>query len=267
MNFLQILLTSQSVIDSKGGLEILKFLQLPQEFYKLPEISLQQPEDYRSKGYSRSGSSLLESGTNAPTTNQLLSPRTKQVAASRTDFTSHKHAIVFEEESKKKEPIKGNHNIIVIDANSKHNPKPEVVDLKKPLRSNSQIEGRKISASKLIQVKTNSQKNSLADIKNGDIKESIVVRVQVATFPRNTDLEITITPETRATHAFEDVVDMVNLQTSFDFKLYIQTNQGLRPIEDDELLWSLLVEKQHESTTQKLTKLLQRVSKKLYNYN
>jgi hypothetical protein len=65
----------------------------------------------------------------------------------------------------------------------------------------------------------------------------VIIKIQVHTFPKPTDLEISISPETRGGDAFEDVMMQVGLETSFDFKLYIQERVGQRPIEEDELLW------------------------------
>jgi hypothetical protein len=54
---------------------------------------------------------------------------------------------------------------------------------------------------------------------------------------------VNIMPESRGADVFEAVIEKINLFPSFDFKLYIQTNYGFRAVENDEILWNLLVEK------------------------
>ena len=70
---------------------------------------------------------------------------------------------------------------------------------------------------------------------------------------------INILPESRSSDLFEAVVKKIDLNPSFDFKLYIQTNYGLRAIENDEIVWNLLVEKNHISVVQdKITSLIKK---------
>ena len=79
-----------------------------------------------------------------------------------------------------------------------------------------------------------------------------------------------IMPESRGADVFEAVIEKINLFPSFDFKLYIQTNYGFRAVENDEILWSLLVERNNISAQDKLTSLLKKVvnhTQKLFKFN
>ena len=49
----------------------------------------------------------------------------------------------------------------------------------------------------------------------------VKIQVKILTFPKPTEITIDISPETRGTDAFEEVLLQVNLQIAFDFKLYI----------------------------------------------
>ncbi|CAK59070.1 unnamed protein product (macronuclear) [Paramecium tetraurelia] len=112
----------------------------------------------------------------------------------------------------------------------------------KGLRASSMINSRKVSASQLLAADTrcNSRQGSMIVQGEGNLQ---LVKIKVLIFQnfKPIEQEYQICRETDAEQLRDEVAADIQLQYSYDFKLYLLDDQMLKPLDKDEKLWNLLI--------------------------
>ncbi|CAD8201038.1 unnamed protein product [Paramecium octaurelia] len=112
----------------------------------------------------------------------------------------------------------------------------------KGLRASSMINSRKVSASQLLAADTrcNSRQGSMIVQGEGNLQ---LVKIKVLIFKnfKPIEQEYQICRETDAEQLRDEVAADIQLQYSYDFKLYLLDDQMLKPLDKDEKLWNLLI--------------------------
>ncbi|CAD8095875.1 unnamed protein product [Paramecium sonneborni] len=112
----------------------------------------------------------------------------------------------------------------------------------KGLRASSMINSRKVSASQLLAADTrcNSRQGSMIAPQDGNL-QLVKIKVQIFLNFKPFEYEYQICRETDAEQLRDEVALDIQLQYSYDFKLFLIDDSIIKPLDKDEKLWNLLI--------------------------